>query len=293
MVFGSIFDHLFDDFSMFFASLFRDHFLMIFLFFPNRFLNRANPKISKIHWVFICYSALGTFRKRSIFLRFSIPKSTYFCIIFHDFSWLFRHRFSHRFFHRFLMENGSQKSSISSWCGEPFCSLFATLSFMLILCWIWLTLGSLLAPVGSLWAPLGSLWAPFGSLLAHFWFPLAHFWCPWAYFCTPWGSIFSLLGPPDVIFHFFEYFRWNFHFFEYFRWNLTQNLIIWKCSLQIRFYWSSTSHTNDFRTVFYQNTSSYAPEPAKPLQITTCTLTFAWHTIFPGPERVYCRRQLR
>ena len=35
-----------------------------------------------------------------------------------------------------------------------------------------------------------------------------------------------------------------------------------------------------------------APEPAKPLQITRCTLTFARHTIFRGPELVHCRRQL-
>ena len=86
MVFGSIFDHFFDDFSMFFASLFRDHFFIIFLLFPNRFLNRANPKIIEIPSVLIGYNALDTFRKRSIFRRFSIPKSTYFCIIFHDFS---------------------------------------------------------------------------------------------------------------------------------------------------------------------------------------------------------------
>ena len=81
MCFCSLFGHLFDDFSMFFASLFRDHLLMIFLFFPNRFLNRANPKIIEISLVLIGYSALGTFRKRSIFQRFSIPKSTYLLII--------------------------------------------------------------------------------------------------------------------------------------------------------------------------------------------------------------------
>ena len=37
----------------------------------------------------------------------------------------------------------------------------------------------------------------------------------------------------------------------------------------------------------------YAPELARPLQMTVCTLTFAKHTIILGPERVYCRRQLR
>ena len=42
------------------------------------------------------------------FSRFSIPKSIYFCIIFHDFSRLFRHRFSHRFLYQFLVENGSR-----------------------------------------------------------------------------------------------------------------------------------------------------------------------------------------
>ena len=37
----------------------------------------------------------------------------------------------------------------------------------------------------------------------------------------------------------------------------------------------------------------YTPELARPLQMTVCTLTFAKHTIVLGPERVYCRRQLR
>ena len=37
----------------------------------------------------------------------------------------------------------------------------------------------------------------------------------------------------------------------------------------------------------------YTPELARPLQMTVCTLTFAKHTIILGPERVYCRRQLR
>ena len=45
--------------------------------------------------------------------------------------------------------------------GGLFLIFFATLSFMFILCWIWLTFGSLLAPFGSLWAPFCSLWAPF------------------------------------------------------------------------------------------------------------------------------------
>ena len=68
-----------------FLHNFSDHLLIIFLLFPNRFLNRANLKIIEISFLLICYSALGTFRKRSIFRRYSIPISTYFCIIFYDF----------------------------------------------------------------------------------------------------------------------------------------------------------------------------------------------------------------
>ena len=37
----------------------------------------------------------------------------------------------------------------------------------------------------------------------------------------------------------------------------------------------------------------YATEPARPLQIIVWTRSFEKHTIFPGPERVHCRRQLR
>ena len=126
--------------------------------------------------------------------------------------------------------------------------------------------GSLLAPFGSLLLPFGSLLAPFGSLLAHFWLPLAHFWCPWAHFCSPWGSIFSLLGSPGIIFHFFEYFRWN----------LTQNLIIWKCSLKIRLYWSSTSHIPEECHTYLNRR-----------QIIFC------NPPFKGPERNICLWQLR
>ena len=93
---------------------------------------------------------------------------------------------------------------------------FATLSFMLILCWIWLTLGSLLAPVGSLLAPAGSLLAPFGSLLAHFWCPLAHFWCPFLHFCSP----------RDPFSHFCCILSSFFVSFWIFHENIVQNLIL-------------------------------------------------------------------
>ena len=59
------------------------------------------------------------------------------------------------------------------------------------------------------------------------------------------------------------------------------------------FFYENRVDNKDFRATSHQNTSFYAPELARPLQITLCTLTFAKHTIFLGPERVYCRRQLR
>ena len=50
---------------------------------------------------------------------------------------------------------------------------------------------------------------------------------------------------------------------------------------------------SDLPGISHQKTGFSAPEPANPLQITACTLAFAEHTIFIGPERVYCQRQLR
>ena len=101
----------------------------------------------------------------------------------------------------FFMENDSQNGPGKSRRGSLFFIFFATLSFMLFLCWIGLTFGSLLAPFGS-------LWAPFGSLLAHFWLtlgsllvPFGSLLVPWARFWRSWRSIFSLLVPPSVIFH--------------------------------------------------------------------------------------------
>ena len=63
-----------------------------------------------------------------------------------------------------------------------FRTFFATLSFMLIICRIWLTLA-------SLWLLFGSLLAPAGSLLDLFWFPLGPFWLP---FGVPWLTFGAL-----------------------------------------------------------------------------------------------------
>ena len=75
---------------------------------------------------------------------------------------------------------------VASTRGTPFFDqktiLFRNMSFMLILCGIWLTLGSLLAPVGSLLAPAGSLLAPF-------WLPLGPFWLT---FGVPWLTFGAL-----------------------------------------------------------------------------------------------------
>ena len=98
------------------------------------------------------------------------------------------------------MENGSQKSSISSWCGEPFGSLFAIFSEDRFFDAFWPPLGSLLAPF---WFPLAHFWLP----LAHFWLPLAHFWLPlapfWLTFGVPWltfGALSFTFAHPGINF---------------------------------------------------------------------------------------------
>ena len=127
--------------------------------------------------------------------------------------------------------------------------------------------GSLLAPCGSLWLPLGSLWLPFGSLwhlVATFWLQVGLFWGPFGSILIAWEVAFFTVGSPLVSFLCF-------------------------------------SQTSDENMIKHQVSSLFvseilfllAPKPAKPLQITVCTLTFARHTIFQGPERVHCRRQLR
>ena len=150
-----MFDHFWDDFSMICASLFRD-----------------------IVWCIILHSAL--FADDDFLDRFPINFGTIFASMFHQFSWLFRHRFSHRFVHWFLMENGSQMEPKSTWGGELFGTLFATFSFMLILCWFYVEFGSPWAPF---WCPL----APFGLPLAHFWLTFGALWLTF-------GALGSLLA---------------------------------------------------------------------------------------------------
>ena len=85
-----------------------------------------------------------------------------------------------------LIENGSPNGPAKVPCGGLFLIFFATLSFICILCWIWLTLGSLLEPFGS-------LWVPFGSLLDIFWCPWAHCWYSWATFKVWFQPFISVL----------------------------------------------------------------------------------------------------
>ena len=112
------------------------------------------------------------------------------------------------------MENGSQNGWFLGSPGAHFGSLFAILSFMLILCWLWLTFGSLLPPLGSplvhfwlplapFWLTLGTLWLTFGALGLTFGAPVArfsHFWC--------------LLASFFIFVHIFEENRMQNHIFE-------------------------------------------------------------------------------
>ena len=207
-------------------------------------------------------------------------------------SWLFPHRFSHRFFHRFLMENGSQNGWSRIDAARPFCSLFMILFFMLILCWIWLTLGALWPPFGSLLAPAGSLlapfWlplAPFGVLLAHFWLPLAHFWLPLAHFWLPLAPFWLTFGVPWLTFgalsfsfahpgiHFLTFAVSCRHFSYLFEFSMKISCKIWFLN---HFLWKSHS----------RSIKSYFPEAHR-------THPNRKYPPFKGPERNICRRQLR
>ena len=173
----------------------------------------ANPR----GHVFYCRNQMvsvhSPFSKKTFFHEHTFRKvskvSFIFASFFHQISSRFRYQFSHRFFHRLFMKKVPKMEPKSIRRGDHFGDLFATLSFMLILCWIWLTFDSHLAPFGSLWAPFCSHWAPFCSLLAYFWCPLAHF-------CSPGEPIFSLLLYPGLFLGIFPYFPRKYHAKSYF-----------------------------------------------------------------------------
>ena len=68
MVFGSILSPFVNELSGFVHCLFEAVVLMIFKSFLDRYLNCVNPEIIEFSFVLICYFALGTFRKRSLFI---------------------------------------------------------------------------------------------------------------------------------------------------------------------------------------------------------------------------------
>ena len=81
-----------------------------------------------------------------------------------------------------------------------FRDLYRRSTFGCILVALWLTFGSLLAPIGSLWLTLGSLWLhlpPFGR-------PFGSNGLPFGSLLSPSGSIFSLLTSPSLNFLHFQ-----------------------------------------------------------------------------------------
>ena len=117
-----------------------------FLFyFQNYFVNHANHEIIKNPFVFIGYSALGTFRTRSIFQRFPIQNRIIFASFFHDFSCFWASIFASILSSIF---NGKMlpKWTILKYPGAPKIHTFRDLLDRSICWWIlvalWLALGT-------------------------------------------------------------------------------------------------------------------------------------------------------
>ena len=163
----------------------RFSFFLIFLICPFWANPRRHAFYSVKHMGFT-HSSLSkrTFFHKPIFRNILFARSV-FASMFHRFWRLFRHWFVLSFFHRFFMKMHPKMASKRLVLVYLFRILFATFSFISILCWFWL-------PFVTLLVPSGTLWATFGLIVAHFWCPLAHFWCPYDHFCPPWRSIFSL-----------------------------------------------------------------------------------------------------
>ena len=118
----------------------------------------------EISLVFIGYFALGTFRRRSLFRWISYQFRYHFRIIFSSIFMTFSASIFASIFSSIFDGLWIKTAPNYRYWASLFSSLFATFSFMLILCCIWSPFGSLLAPVGSLLAPFGSLRATFGTL---------------------------------------------------------------------------------------------------------------------------------
>ena len=129
-----------------------------------------------------------------------------FALIFHRFSWLFWCRFTHWFFLSIFDEKWLKLGSAEVTWIDPFGSLFATLFFMLILCWIWLTFGLPLAhfglPLAHLWLPMAPFWLPLGSQ----WLTLGSPWLPFGSLLVSFGSFWVPLGSLSVTLAWFPHF---------------------------------------------------------------------------------------
>ena len=194
---------------------------------------------------------------------------TIFASIFHQFSWLFRHRFSHRFVHRFLMENGSKMAPKIEEGTLPEPHLFAIFSKGRYL--------------DAFWSPFGSFWAPFWLPLAPFWLPLAPFWHPLAHFWRPLAPFVSLYGPVGFNFLILVDFGALLALFD---------SLLRPFRILFLIFW----HLLILFSIFSDRLASKPKPSAKKLEINTCTVTsyrFSHTSIFAGPGRINCRRQLR
>ena len=148
----------------------------------------------------------------------------------------------------------------------PFRDLFATFSDDRFLDALWSPFGSLLAPF---WLPLVPFWlplAPFWHPLAHFWRPLAPFWLPFRFLFAPFGLHFLILVDFGSLLALFGSLLLPFRL-----------LFLVFITFWLRF--------------------PYFPKlSVKEREINTCTPSsyrFSHTSIFAGPGRINCRRQLR
>ena len=108
--------------------------------------------------------------------------------------------------------------------------------------------------LNAFWSPFGSLWTPFGCILVEFWLPFTCLWLPFGSLLVPFGS---LLVPLSLDFPIFGG--------------------SWRHSSYLCF-------GTHFGFILDPFSAEGCPIPRDPL---ACKLAFQ------GPEREYCRRQLR
>ena len=148
---------------------------LIFLFWTNP---RRHSFYSRIHIV----SVHSPFSEKTFFNKHTSRKGStcrsISALIFHKFSWLFRHRFSHRFFIDFWWKMAPKwhQNLVGRTTKKPY------FSRPFRLCWFYVDFMLNLAHLGL---PFGVFWCP----LAHFWFPLAHFWLTFGALWLTFGAL--------------------------------------------------------------------------------------------------------